>query len=389
MASDTNLNLNAVLDGLGQGVLIFSSDGRLIKDNLAARTFLGTTDFSMIRDEGWIAASTLFNTQQTNPDNMIDAVRDRALQSERPIRFHIFHSGEYIPCWATAIQTGKDGDVSTMITIENPDWNATSIILDKFRQEMRDAISSTQGHIDIINKTIQHHDPQAGVEALSRRIGGFTRLISVHMYRVDRLNSMLERLENIRTGRIKDVIRERRHKIKLSDFLEDFLEELDEINLVDPETDARDHRSRIKSDVPDNLTILASSSYLTRILHDVLRNAIMYSMRGTPIKIKARAKDSKIQVDLSDEGYGVREKERERVFEEFKRARQPQIIGEFGYGLSLYLCKHEVETMNGTMWFDSTENVGTTFSFTLPIWKDDTSSSSSSSDSKKSNPPTA
>lgn len=388
MASDTKLELNAVLDGLGQGVLIFSSDGRLIKDNLAARTFLGATDFSMIKEQGWLAASTLFNTQQTNPDNMIDAVRNRALQSERPIRFYIFHSGEYTPCWATAIQTGKDGDVNTMITIENPDWNATSIILDKFREEMQDAISSTQGHIDIINKTIQHHDPQEGVEGLSRRIGGFTRLISVHMYRVGRLNTMLERLENIRTGRIKDIIRERRHKIKLENFFEDFIEELDEITLVDPETDARDHRSRIKSDVSD-VAVLASAGYLTRILHDLLRNAIMYSMRGTPIKITVRQLDAKVQIDLNDEGYGIREKERERVFEEFKRARQPQIIGEFGYGLSLYLCKHEVEIMNGTMWFDSTENVGTTFSFTLPIWKDDASSGSSSSASTKSNPTTA
>jgi len=84
-----------------------------------------------------------------------------------------------------------------------------------------------------------------------------------------------------------------------------------------------------------------------------------------------------IQIDMVDQGYGIRAKEQERVFEEFKRARQPQIIGEFGYGLSLALCKHEVAAMNGTMWFKSEENVGTTFSLRLPAWKDAPSSSDS------------
>ena len=389
MAPDTKLDLSTVIDGLGHGVLIFSSDGRLIKDNLGARTFLGATDYNTIRDAGWEAAAVLFDTQKTDPDEMVHAVRDRALKSERPIRFHIFHSGEYIPCWASAIQT-TDGEVATMITIDTPDWNATSVIIDKFRAEMRDAISSTQGHIDIINKTIKHNDPKGGVEGLSRRINGFTRLISVHMYRVDRLNNMLERLEKIRTGKVKNILKERRYKIKLGDFFEDFLEELDEIMLVDPETEARDHRSRIQTEIPDDLAILASGVYLTRILHDMLRNAIMYSMRGTPIRIVAIKHGTKAEIKMIDEGYGVRDKERERVFEEFKRARQPQIISEFGYGISLYLCKHEIEAMNGTMVFDSTENVGTTFTFTLPLWKDETdsSSSSSSSDKTKSNPTT-
>jgi K+-sensing histidine kinase KdpD len=82
-----------------------------------------------------------------------------------------------------------------------------------------------------------------------------------------------------------------------------------------------------------------------------------------------------------DEGYGIRAKEFERVFAQFQRARQPQIIGEFGYGLSLYLCKHEVEAMNGKIWFQSEEAVGTTFSFKLPAWREDSTAASSSSSS--------
>lgn len=376
MAAEIKLDLKAVLDGLGQGVLVFGSDGRLVLDNLAARTILGK-DFNMLRTRGWDAASALFNARQTDPDLMIDAVRARALESARPVRFHIYLSGEYVPCWAAALQA-EGGEMCIMLTLEVPDWSSITMLVDTFRREMNDAIQSTQGHVDLIDQTIKHHKPEAGVETLIRRVKGFTRLISVHMHRVGRLNAMLERLEDMRTGRAREIVRQHRRKIVLEDFFEDFVEELDEIMLVDPETEAQNHRARLALDIPEGIAAAASTSYLKQILQDILRNAIMYSIRATPITISAQVKGQSVQFDVTDEGYGIREKERERVFEAFKRARQPQIISEFGYGLSLYLCKHEVEAMNGRMWFESTEGVGSTFSFMLPVWQDDNAATSSS-----------
>jgi signal transduction histidine kinase len=82
----------------------------------------------------------------------------------------------------------------------------------------------------------------------------------------------------------------------------------------------------------------------------------------------------------------VREKERDRVFQPFVRARQPQIISEFGYGLNLYLCKHEVEAMNGKMWFESDETAGTTFTVMLPAWSAQPNSRSSDSDQSSEQP---
>lgn len=370
-------DLQAVLDGLGQGILIFSSDGKLVMDNLAARGMLGT-DITLIKSEGWAAAATLFNTKQTDPQNTLDAIRAKVLTAERPLRFHTFRTGEYLPCWAAAVH-GEDGAVYIMLTLDSTDWSAMTNLLDRFRTEMRDAIHSTQGHIDLIQQTMKVYKPDGTVEGLKRPIGNFSNLIAVHMDRVGRFLVMLERLENIRTGQLRQDVRDRRKKLAVSEFFEDLVEGLDEIKLVDPETDAHDHRSRITTNAADDLAVAAPAFHLTRILHDLLRNAIMYSMKATPIKIKATRKSQGIQIDVIDEGYGIREKERERVFEPFARARQPQVISEFGYGLSLYLCKQEVEAMNGRMWFDSTEGVGTTFSFMLPAWE--ASSSASSSDS--------
>jgi len=379
MVFDKQLNYQSVLDGLGQGVMIFDKEDRLVMDNLAARTILGT-DLKLIRANGWSAAVALFNTKIVGAENTADTARKKALESARPVRFHIYRAGEYVTCWAAAVH-GTGGEVFTMITIESLDWTALSELLDRFRDEVENAARSTKGHTTLITQTLKVPKANESVEQVSRRISGFVQLISTHMHRIERLMSLFQRLEQVRTGQLNEIVRSERRKINLEEFIEDFLEGLDEIDLIDPETETQDYRGRITATIPDGLYVHASPSRLTNILHDVLRNAIMYSMKATPIIILAHAsaQNQSVQVDVTDQGYGIRAKEFERVFGLFERGRQPQIIGEFGYGLSLYLCKHEIEAMNGKIWFESEENVGTTFSFKLPLWRDDSSSSSSAS----------
>ena len=375
MVSETNLDLAKVLDRLEHGIIIFNSAGQMIYETLAAYTLLGS-DLNSIRTNGWEAAAILFNTRQTDPDNYLHAVRDRATELRVPVRFHIFRSGELMPCWAVVFDD-QQGDPCTMITLDVPDWTAMTSLVDRFQDEMTEAVLATQGHIDLIYHSIEDA-LNTDMKTLSRRVAGFARLIGVHMHRANRFLEMLERTEDIRLGRVKERARARRRKIDLADYLEDFVEDLDEIMLVDPETEIHDHRARLSLAVHGNPVLLASSYYLTRILRDVLRKAIMYSMVGTPIVIEARRMGQRVQIDVIDEGYGIRKREQACVFTPFQRARQPQVLAEFGYGLSLYLCRYEVEAMNGRIWYESEEAVGTTLSIMLPIW-DDVSSSSSSS----------
>ncbi|MGQ9887368.1 MAG: sensor histidine kinase [Aggregatilineales bacterium] len=368
MDSDRLLDLQAVLDGLGQGVLIFDSAGRLVLDNLAARTLLGT-DLKLIRSEGWTAAAVLFNSGHHDPTVNIDSARRQALDSARPVRFHTYRAGEYVPCWA-AIVPGRSGDLYTMITVDAPDWSIINDLIGRFRSEVQDAAEATQGHLRLINQSIGRMQPAEPVGHLIKRIGGFNRLIATHMYRTASLMDLLGRLQALRTGTLRAAVRAGRQRIALSDFIEDFIESLDEITLLDPESEPHDFRGRLKVNVPPGLAVSASPSHLATVLRDVLRNAIMYSMKATPVCINAAAVGQSVQIDVIDEGYGIRAREQDRVFQPFQRARQPQIISEFGYGLSLYLCKHEIEAMNGGMWFRSEEGVGSTFSIKLPAWRD-------------------
>jgi len=378
MTAERTLDNQALLDGFGQGALVFDGSDRLIMINQAAQVLLGQ-DVRAFQVSGWLGATGFFERYLADEEASLDHIRARALSSDRPIRFQIQRNGEIIPCWASAVHR-DGGEIYTLLTLEVPDWPALNAIMQRYLNEVDEAISATIGHATLIEQNLRNAN-NTDVAKIERRVGGFTRLINVHMVRIQRLTGMITRLNAIHSGEIRDHVVVDKRKIALADFLEDFVETIDDTLLVDPDTETESHRPRLKVIAPAHLTVAASPRILTHVLRDILRNAIMYSMRGTPITMAvfAGSRESTVQIDITDEGYGIRASESERVFAPFERSRQPQIISEFGYGLSLHLCKHEIEAMDGLIWFESQEGSGTTFSLRLPAWRSESSSASSSS----------
>ncbi len=365
-----SLDFRAVIDGLGQGVLIFDAEDRLILDNVAARKILGA-NLVLIRAEGWRAAAVLLDAMRDERPPA-DEMRAKALRQAEPVRFHTFLAGAFTPCWATAIY-GQSGAVYTMITLEQPDWSSLVELMSTFRNEARISITSTRGHAELIKQVLSKRANFASVDDLAKRVGGFADIMAVHMYRLELLTDLLHRLEMIRTGQLADLVRANRKAVPLDEFVEDLLEDISDSPLVESPDPLIDFRDRIRVEIPSDVQIIASKQHLTNIFRDLLRNSLMYSAPVTPITIQATAspKTRSVQIDVLDEGYGIRAKEAGRVFTPFQRARQPQIIAEFGYGVSLYLSKMEIEAMGGRIWFTSEEKVGTTFSFKLPLAREE------------------
>jgi hypothetical protein len=363
----------ALLDGLGHGVLLFDHHDHLAMDNATARELLGA-DYRLVEREGWSAAIALLSPRSNDPDQTLDAIRERARASQAPVRFYAFRGGASLPCWASALPNGSEG-MYTMLTLDVQDWTALVDIVDHYLGIVRDHVGSTRGHANLIMQVSRNPKPNESIEQVGKRIAGFARTIQVHMHRLGALTSMMERLEKIRTGSITEEATHDRRQISLNDFFEDFLESLDEEALLDPETDSNAVRRRVQLHIPGDLHVYVSVPHLTVVLRDILRNAIMYSLKAAPVRIRAHASGRSVQVDIADEGCGIRESEAERVFTPFQRARQPQVISEFGYGLSLYLCKHELEAMGARIWYESEEGVGTLFSLLLPASHESSSAS--------------
>jgi signal transduction histidine kinase len=365
-AGQTNLDPRAVIDSLGQGILVFDAADRLVLDNRAARAILGP-NLTLIRAEGWIACAMLLDARRVEGPGA-DEIRRMAMQQNDPVRFHTLLTGAYSPCWAAAIHA-QDGQVYTQITLEQPDWVALKEFMSTFRSEARMAVESTRGHADLIIQIMKKRPAGMTVDQLATRVVGFAEIMSTHMHRLEMFLDLLHRLELLRTGQLATEVNKRRRKLNLAEFVEDFLEEMADESPLDP-VKAEDVRDRLSVDIPSDLGVIASHEHLKRILRDLLRNSILYSEKGTPIGLRAMrlAPSDVVQIDVTDQGCGIRAKEADRVFAPFQRARQPQVLAEFVYGLSLYLAKAEVDAMGGRIWYESEEGVGTTFSIKLPGW---------------------
>jgi signal transduction histidine kinase len=363
-----NLDSRAIFEALGQGILLFDSEDRLAFSNAMARSILGQ-NMPLVESEGWSALAMLLDARRLEGLNATD-VRAKALKEDEPIRFHALLSGAYTPCWASKL-TGNDGSIYTMITLEKPDWTALNELMTIFRNEAGQAVDSTLGHAELIKQVLKKTGGMT-VEKLADRVSGFAGIMATQMQHLQQLLGLLQRLEVIRTGQLAEQINRSRKRVKLADFIEDFLEELSTKPIIDPSS-TEDLRDRIAAQIPSKTDVNTSPGYFKHILIDLLRNAVLYSTPGSPIIIKATKtqQGSAVQVDVIDQGIGIRAKEGERVFAPFQRARQPQVIAEFGYGLSLYLAKAELEAMGGRIWYESEEGVGSTFSVKLPAWKEE------------------
>ncbi len=356
---------HAALDGLRHAALLFSPEGALVYANVAAGAVL-STDLHLLRKEGWAAALALFQTEEQQLGHTLNDIREQALASDRPVPFYVIRSGEYVPCSASAV-AAETGELYTLLVIDNVEWGIVENVLDRFTHEIKSVVTATIGHITLINRTLVGPHADAAAAKLARRIGGFGTLIAMHMQRAARLMRLMERLKNLRTGQTRRQITSELQTISLRSFIEEFVQSLNEHELLDPETDNYDYRGRIQMVLGEDLTVIAHKATLADALHEILRNAIMYSMRGTPVTISAHRRGNQAQIDVRDEGYGIRESDRDRVFRLFERGKDPQVMSEFGYGLALYLIRHEIALMNGKVWFQSVEQVATTFSILLPL----------------------
>lgn len=126
---------------------------------------------------------------------------------------------------------------------------------------------------------------------------------------------------------------------------------------------AETNSTELVNEVPAELTVFADAGMLTRILQNLISNAIRYAPRGS-ITVSARSlgADRSVECSVMDNGNGIDDEQLEKVFEKFET--DPE--REDGIGLGLAIVKEFVEAHGGMVSVRSEKGNGTTFRFTLP-----------------------
>ena len=109
---------------------------------------------------------------------------------------------------------------------------------------------------------------------------------------------------------------------------------------------------------------------MRQVVVNLVANAVKYSTginKPSEVHVRLEKRPVEIIVSVQDSGVGVPKGLQHRVFQKFFRADNVFKMQAEGTGLGLYIAKLIVETSGGRIWFDSEENKGSTFSFSLPL----------------------
>ncbi len=120
--------------------------------------------------------------------------------------------------------------------------------------------------------------------------------------------------------------------------------------------------------VPDDLPpVRGDEERLDQLLLNLLHNAIKFSPDGGEVTVAADEHPDAAVVSVIDHGVGIPTRDQQRVFERFYKVDRARQRGQGGTGLGLAIARHIAEAHGGSLWLDSVEGEGSTFSFSLPF----------------------
>ncbi|WP_337006933.1 MULTISPECIES: sensor histidine kinase [unclassified Microbacterium] len=112
--------------------------------------------------------------------------------------------------------------------------------------------------------------------------------------------------------------------------------------------------------------VRGDAQILIEAVGNLIANAILYSPRGSRVGVGVKADDGVVEIAVSDQGIGIAEADRERIFERFYRADEARSRRTGGTGLGLSIVKHATQRHGGEVRLWSRPGRGSTFTIRLP-----------------------
>jgi two-component system clock-associated histidine kinase SasA len=125
----------------------------------------------------------------------------------------------------------------------------------------------------------------------------------------------------------------------------------------------------LQSDIPQDLPpVYADEELIRQVIINLLENGIKYTPAGGAITLSVLHRTTqKVQVSISDTGPGIPEEKQEHIFEGHVRLKRDE--GKEGYGIGLSVCRKIIRAHYGQIWVDSVPDHGSSFHFTLPVYR--------------------
>lgn len=137
---------------------------------------------------------------------------------------------------------------------------------------------------------------------------------------------------------------------------------------ADHEAQAKEKRIAYEFHLPPKLPVLqADRDKLALALHNLVGNALKYTLDGGRIIVSAQMEDHRLSVAVTDTGIGIGPEEIDKVFEKFYRSKNPLAATVKGSGLGLPIAREVARLHGGDITVESELGKGSTFTLTLPL----------------------
>jgi signal transduction histidine kinase len=123
----------------------------------------------------------------------------------------------------------------------------------------------------------------------------------------------------------------------------------------------------IKTEVPEDLFVLADERMVETILRNLLSNAVKFSDEGDEVLVKATRLGDRVKIETIDEGLGMLPEDAARLFDADRREAIAAPKERKGSGLGLTLCREFTRANGGAIRAESAPGEGSVFTVELPV----------------------
>lgn len=331
-----------IINNLSDAVISTDIDGKINTYNAACLSLLDTNLSLEKKDVDQILPLTNIDGK---PVNILKELKKSKAVVRRDDMFFAFNDGEKIRLEVTyaPIRNG----FSTSKSVEEERNEFISVI----SHELRTPITITEGSLSNIQSIMDHKD------TTTKMIEDSITVAHDQVLFLSNIVNDLSTLSHIERG-----VDNNPEIIDVKEFANNMISHFSD--------SAKNKKISLKLSISPKISkVFVSQIYLNELIKILLNNAIKYTKKGT-VDFNVKESSNLIIFSVKDTGLGIREKEQQKIFEKFYQVEDYRTREIGGAGLGLHVAATIAEKLDTKIDLESTINVGSTFSFSIPVFKE-------------------
>ncbi|CFX57210.1 Signal transduction histidine kinase, core [Syntrophomonas zehnderi OL-4] len=330
--------IGTILSNMGEGVLVFDQDSRIILANKAAENIFWVR-------EGIMIGQTFSSI--TDNEKIFHMISEVLKTGKEVFTETVIRPNTQIYRVHVTAQKDAAGDINGAVAVFQDVTDARNFdqmrseFVGNVSHELRTPLTSIKGFVETLLDGAMENSEQC------------RRFLSIIDAETNRLSRLIEDLLTLSAIESKEKSMRPKPVCMLTSMRS-------ALNILGPQISEKSLRVELiyRRDLS---YILADEDLLNQVFINLLDNAIKYTPENGSIIIRCRKQDSRLITTFTDTGVGIPHESLPRVFERFYRVDKARSRDQGGTGLGLSIVKHIVELHGGEVFVESEVGKGSIF----------------------------